>query len=151
MVDNSGGFAAVSADFLEAVGDEYNRNPKLLFSLRPPWIPPVNSHRDAVVGSLRESVSLARLSSLSNLLIPTGLQQLASSKLCCDMYRFFLWACSILFLSLYYQSIGLSVFKFISYLDCYVAFGQHVELPRRLKDILLTCGTWQVISQDIFV
>ncbi|KAG0571172.1 hypothetical protein M758_6G207800 [Ceratodon purpureus] len=80
MVDNSGGFAAVAADFLEAVGDEYNRTPKLLFSLRPPWIPPKVSHRDAIVASLHESVSLARLSSLSNLLVPAGLQQLASSK-----------------------------------------------------------------------
>jgi hypothetical protein len=85
MVDNSGGFASVAADFLEAVGDEYNRNPKLLFSLRPPWTPPTGSHRDAVIASLHESVSLARLSSLSNLLVPAGLQQLASSKLGRDL------------------------------------------------------------------
>lgn len=81
MVDNSGGFAAVAADFLEAIGDEYNRSPQLLFSVRPPWTPPAASHRDAVTASLHESVSLARLSSLSNLLIPAGLQQLASSKI----------------------------------------------------------------------
>lgn len=80
MVDNSGGFAAVAADFLEAVGDEYNRTPHLLFSLRPPWSPPSASHRDAVIASLHESVSLARLSSLTNLLVPVGLQQLASSQ-----------------------------------------------------------------------
>lgn len=85
MVDSSGGFAGVAADFLEAVGDEYNRNPQLLFSLRPPWTTPAVSHRDAVVASLHESVSLARLSSLSNLLIPAGLQQLASSELRCDI------------------------------------------------------------------
>lgn len=85
MVDNSGGFAAVAADFLEAVGDEYNRTPKLLFSLRPPWTPPKVSHREAVISALHESVSLARLSSLSNLLVPAGLQQLASSKSHCNI------------------------------------------------------------------
>lgn len=102
MVDNSGGFGAVAGDFLEAVGDEYNRSPQLLFSLRPPWTLPTVGHRDAVIASLHDSVSLARLSSLSNLLIPAGLQQLASSKLWSDLQLSFFSFPSVLPCSLYY-------------------------------------------------
>lgn len=80
LVDNSGGFGAVAAEFLEVLGDEYNRSFKLLFALRPPWTPLAVNHRNSVVSSLQESVSLARLSSLTNLFVPVGLQQLASSK-----------------------------------------------------------------------
>lgn len=81
LVDKSGGFAAVAADFIEVVEDDYGRNPRLLFALRSPWTAPaVVNHRELVASSLHDAVSLARLSSLANLLVPVGLPSLASSK-----------------------------------------------------------------------
>jgi precorrin-6x reductase len=81
LVDTSGGFAAVASDVLEEVREEYGRSCCLLFSLRPPWtVPAVPNHRASVISGLHDAVSLARLSSLANLFVPLGLQNLASSK-----------------------------------------------------------------------
>lgn len=151
MVDNSGGFASVAADFLEAVGDEYNRNPKLLFSLRPPWTPPTGSHRDAVIASLHESVSLARLSSLPNLLVPAGLQQLASSKLglkywtdCFKIYMPRYWGSLILLFSNILSVLSL---KYISLINlwciiCILANDRSIcktSLCERLEALSYKC------------
>ncbi|CAK9871100.1 unnamed protein product [Sphagnum jensenii] len=81
LVDTSGGFAAVASDVLEEVREEYGRSCCLLFSLRPPWtVPAVPNHRASVISGLHDAVSLARLSSLANLFVPLGLQNLASSR-----------------------------------------------------------------------
>jgi hypothetical protein len=43
-------------------------------------VPAVPNHQASVISGLHDAVSLARLSSLANLFVPLGLQNLASSK-----------------------------------------------------------------------
>ncbi|KAL5557091.1 hypothetical protein UlMin_039327 [Ulmus minor] len=81
IVDDSGGFSAVAADFLENMADEYPNTPVLLFSVRDPGSRPNPiSQKQTVFRDLHDAVSFSRLSSFSKLIVPFGLPSLSTSK-----------------------------------------------------------------------
>ncbi|KAE8655390.1 Plasma membrane, myosin-like, Tubulin/FtsZ, N-terminal isoform 6 [Hibiscus syriacus] len=81
IVDDSGGFSPLAADFLETVSDDYTNTPVLLYAVRGP-----NSHmnlssrKQKVVRDLHDAVSFTRLSSFCKLIVPVGLPFLSRSK-----------------------------------------------------------------------
>ncbi|WCJ31074.1 hypothetical protein M5689_012589 [Euphorbia peplus] len=81
IVDDSGGFSALAADFLETIADEYTNTPVLLYSARGP-----SSHTNpqslkrTVSRSVHDAVSFSRLSSFSKLIVPIGVPFLGRSK-----------------------------------------------------------------------
>ncbi|KAG6549008.1 hypothetical protein Mapa_009450 [Marchantia paleacea] len=81
IVDDSGGFSAVAADFLEDVVDEYGRTPISLFTVRAPKrVHESKSTNRQIVRALHDSLSLARLAAVAQLTVPLGLSQLATSS-----------------------------------------------------------------------
>lgn len=79
MVDDSGGFSAVAADFLENIAAEYSNTPVLLYAVRPPHLNP-RSSKQKVVRDLHDAVSFSRLSPFCKLFVPVGLPFLSGSK-----------------------------------------------------------------------
>ncbi|KAL5999144.1 hypothetical protein ACLOJK_041846 [Asimina triloba] len=89
IVDGSGGFSGVAANFLENVVDEYPTTPVLLYDARgsDSYLNTTNQKK-SILRSLHDAVSFAMLSSFSNLMVPIGFSSLnaskASSFLCID-------------------------------------------------------------------
>ncbi|KAE8687870.1 Plasma membrane, myosin-like, Tubulin/FtsZ, N-terminal isoform 6 [Hibiscus syriacus] len=81
IVDDSGGFSPLAADFLESVSDEYMNTPESLYAVRGP-----NSHmnlssrKQKVVRDLHDAVSFSRLSCFCKLIVPVGIPFLSRSK-----------------------------------------------------------------------
>ncbi|XP_015890039.1 uncharacterized protein LOC107424699 isoform X1 [Ziziphus jujuba] len=81
VVDDSGGFSAVAADFLENIADEYANTPVLLYAVRSPGSHTnPRSQKQSVSRDLHDSVSFSRLSSFCKLIVPVGLPILSGSK-----------------------------------------------------------------------
>uniref|UniRef100_A0A1J3I6Z5 Protein misato-like protein 1 n=1 Tax=Noccaea caerulescens TaxID=107243 RepID=A0A1J3I6Z5_NOCCA len=81
LVDDSGGFSAVAADFLETIADDYTNIPVLLYSVRTPMsqMNP-SSSKKTVSNKLHDAISFSRLSSYCKLFTPIGLPYLSGSK-----------------------------------------------------------------------
>ncbi|POO02742.1 Tubulin/FtsZ, GTPase domain containing protein [Trema orientale] len=81
IVDDSGGFSALAADFLENIADEYTNTPVLLYSVRGPGshVNP-RSRKQTVSRDLHDAVSFSKLSSFCKLIVPIGLPFLSTSK-----------------------------------------------------------------------
>jgi hypothetical protein len=77
LVDDSGGFSAVAADFLENMADEYTNVPVLLYSVRTPMSQ--MSSKKTVSNKLHDAISFSRLSSFCKLFTPIGLPSLTGS------------------------------------------------------------------------
>ncbi|KAL6961562.1 hypothetical protein U1Q18_039333 [Sarracenia purpurea var. burkii] len=81
IVDDSGGFSGVAAEFLENIADEYTNIPVLLYSVRGPCSCMNPSIRKQTVSqNLHDAVSFSRLSSFCKLIVPVGLPSLSESK-----------------------------------------------------------------------
>lgn len=81
IVDDSGGFSAVAAGFLEDIVDEYRNTPVLLYAVRDPGSLMIHkSRKQSISRNLHDAVSFSRLSSLSKLIVPVGLPSLSRSK-----------------------------------------------------------------------
>ncbi|TYI01624.1 hypothetical protein ES332_A11G214700v1 [Gossypium tomentosum] len=81
IVDDSGGFSPLAADFLESVSDEYTNTPVLLYAVRGPSSHmSLSSRKQTVVRDLHDAVSFSRLSSLCKMIVPVGLPSLSRSK-----------------------------------------------------------------------
>ncbi|PIA52333.1 hypothetical protein AQUCO_01000297v1 [Aquilegia coerulea] len=81
VVDDSGGFSSVAADFLENIADEYTNTPVMLYSARGPgtYMNPL-SQKGSISRALHDAVSFSRLSPLCKLIVPIGLPSLSTSK-----------------------------------------------------------------------
>ncbi|MCO5578869.1 hypothetical protein L7F22_032716 [Adiantum nelumboides] len=77
LVDDSGGFASVATDLLEAVVDEYSKTPILLFTIRPPSVEKPRAFHASVVRDLHDAISFSELSKFSSCAIPLGLSSFA--------------------------------------------------------------------------
>ncbi|GMH06424.1 hypothetical protein Nepgr_008264 [Nepenthes gracilis] len=89
VVDDSGGFSSVAADFLENIADDYSSTPVLLYAVRSPSSYMNSTTRKRTISrDLHDSISFSRLSSFCKLLVPVGLPLLSKSKastyLCLD-------------------------------------------------------------------
>lgn len=80
IVDDSGGFSSVAADYLENIADEYTHTPVLLYSARSPGICMPLSGKASISGALHDAVSFTRLSSYCKLIVPIGIPSLSKSK-----------------------------------------------------------------------
>ncbi|KAM7250701.1 hypothetical protein ACFE04_022584 [Oxalis oulophora] len=81
IVDDSGGFSAVAADFLENIADEYTNTPVLLYSARDPSSRlKSKSRKQTVSKGLHDAISFSRLSSFCKLIVPVGLPYLSGGK-----------------------------------------------------------------------
>lgn len=81
MVDDSGGFSAIAADFLENIADEYTNTPVLLYAVRGSGSHlNLRSRKQKVVRDLHDAVSFSRLASFCKLIVPIGLPFLSESK-----------------------------------------------------------------------
>ncbi|OMO56721.1 hypothetical protein CCACVL1_26319 [Corchorus capsularis] len=81
IVDDSGGFSPVAADFLESIADEYTNTPVLLYAVRSPGsLMNLRSRKQTVVRDLHDAVSFSRLSSFCKMIVPVGLPFLSTSK-----------------------------------------------------------------------
>ncbi|KAI0503630.1 hypothetical protein KFK09_014564 [Dendrobium nobile] len=81
IVDDSGGFSAIAAGFLEDIADEYSNTPVLLYSARSPASYKLGkSPKESVSRALHDAVSFSRLSSCCKLMVPVGLPSLSRSK-----------------------------------------------------------------------
>ncbi|CAK7339406.1 unnamed protein product [Dovyalis caffra] len=81
IVDDSGGFSPIAADFLESIADEYTNTPVLLYTVRAPGshMNPT-SRKQKISRSLHDALSFSRLSSFCKLIVPVGLPLLSTSK-----------------------------------------------------------------------
>ncbi|KAF8406352.1 hypothetical protein HHK36_008439 [Tetracentron sinense] len=81
IVDDSGGFSSVAADFLENIADEYTNTPVLLYAARGPgtYMNTI-SRKQAISRALHDVVSFSRLSSFCKLIVPIGLPSLSRSQ-----------------------------------------------------------------------
>ncbi|XP_008792583.2 protein misato homolog 1 isoform X1 [Phoenix dactylifera] len=79
IVDDSGGFSSVAAEYLENIADEYTNTPVLLYAARDPgaYAFPV-SQKESITRVLHDAVSFSRLSSFCKLMVPVGLPSLRS-------------------------------------------------------------------------
>ncbi|XP_020275001.1 protein misato homolog 1 isoform X2 [Asparagus officinalis] len=82
ILDDSGGFSGVAAEYLENIADEYTNTPVLLYTVRDPhaYIH-AKSQKDSITRSLHDAVSFSTLSSYCKLMVPIGLPSLSRSKL----------------------------------------------------------------------
>lgn len=81
VVDDSGGFSSVAADFLENIADEYTNTPILLYTVRgPESYMNRRSRRQTMACDLHDAISFSRLSSFCKLIVPIGLPLLGRSK-----------------------------------------------------------------------
>lgn len=83
IVDDSGGFSGVAAEFLENIADEYTNTPLLLYAVRDPnsYIH-ATSRKESISRALHDAISFSRLSSYCKLMVPVGLPSLSRSKFC---------------------------------------------------------------------
>ncbi|GBG84238.1 hypothetical protein CBR_g38209, partial [Chara braunii] len=73
IVDDSGGFAAVAADVLSEIADDYGRSPCLLFSVRPPVAAGGSiSASQRSISEINNSLSYGVLSGLATCYVPMG-------------------------------------------------------------------------------
>ncbi|XP_020528148.1 protein misato homolog 1 isoform X2 [Amborella trichopoda] len=89
IVDDSGGFSSVAAEFLEQISDEYRNIPILLYAARgPDSYTNIPSWKASMSKNLHDAISFSRLSSFCNLMVPLGLPSLSQSDasrfLCVD-------------------------------------------------------------------
>lgn len=81
IVDDSGGFSAIAADFLESIADEYTNTPVLLYTVRGPGSHMnLTSQKQKLSRSIHDALSFSRLSSFCKLIVPVGLPLLSTSK-----------------------------------------------------------------------
>lgn len=81
LVDDSGGFSSVAADFLQNIADEYTNTPVLLYTVRDPGsYMRDRSQKRNISRALHDAVSFARLSSVCKLIVPVGLPFLSGGK-----------------------------------------------------------------------
>ncbi|XP_057968962.1 uncharacterized protein LOC131158246 isoform X2 [Malania oleifera] len=81
IVDDSGGFSGVAADFLENIADDYTNTPVLLYSVRDPGtFMNYRSQKQKISRKLHDAVSISKLSSFCKLIVPVGLPCLSRSK-----------------------------------------------------------------------
>ncbi|CAK9181657.1 unnamed protein product [Ilex paraguariensis] len=80
IVDDSGGFSGVAAEFLENIVDEYTNVPMLLYMVRSPgsYIN-LTSQKQRISQTLHDAISFAKLSSLCKLIVPIGLPSLSKT------------------------------------------------------------------------
>ncbi|XP_062203659.1 uncharacterized protein LOC133905885 [Phragmites australis] len=78
VVDDSGGFSSVAAQYLESIADDYTNTPVLLYCVRDPvsHVSRRNQH-ESIIRSLHDAVSFSKLSSFCNLMVPIGLPSLS--------------------------------------------------------------------------
>lgn len=89
LVDDSGGFASIAADFVESIADEYAHTPILMHTARDPSsYTGFRDMRSSMTRALHDAISFVKLSSFSSLTVPVGLSSLAKSQafpfLCID-------------------------------------------------------------------
>ncbi|KAE9462936.1 hypothetical protein C3L33_05156, partial [Rhododendron williamsianum] len=72
VVDDSGGFSGVAAEFMENIADEYSNVPVLLYSVRGPRTNP-SIRRQTLSQKLHDAVSFSTLASFCKLIVPVGL------------------------------------------------------------------------------
>lgn len=73
VVDDSGGFSGVAAEFLEAMADEYTNIPVLLYTVRNPTSDTyIGSRKQTISHHIQDAVSFSRLSSFCKLIVPLG-------------------------------------------------------------------------------
>ena len=137
IVNDSGGFSSVGADFLENIADEYTNTPVLLYAVKDPgshMIP--KSQKQVVSKNLHDAISFSRLSSFCKLIVPVGLPSLRRSKLydICGMYCFsfrclstFLSISFLLFMCHFFTLFYLQFFIIITSL--FLASKQHPLHP----------------------
>lgn len=78
IVDDSGGFSNVAAQYLESIADDYTNTPVLLYCVRDPLsFGSRRNQRETIIRSLHDAVSFSKLSSFSNLVVPIGLPSLS--------------------------------------------------------------------------
>ncbi|XP_027361168.1 protein misato homolog 1 isoform X2 [Abrus precatorius] len=81
VVDDSGGFSAVAAEFLENIVDEYTNTPVLLYAVQGSGSRTnLHSRKRTIVEDIHDAVSFSRLSSYCKLIVPVGLPSLSKSK-----------------------------------------------------------------------
>ncbi|XP_021847444.1 uncharacterized protein [Spinacia oleracea] len=81
VVDDSGGFSSVAADFLQNIADEYTNTPVLLYTARDPGsFMSSKSRKRNISRNLNDAVSFAKLSPFCKLIVPVGLPFLGGSK-----------------------------------------------------------------------
>ncbi|XP_061341724.1 uncharacterized protein LOC133288041 [Gastrolobium bilobum] len=81
VVDDSGGFSAVAAEFLENIVDEYTNTPVLLYAVQGSGsCASLQSRKRTILEDLHDAISFSRLSSYSKLIVPVGLPSLSKSK-----------------------------------------------------------------------
>ncbi|KAL5206520.1 hypothetical protein ABZP36_034729 [Zizania latifolia] len=80
IVDDSGGFSSVAAQFLENIADDYTNTPVLLYCVRDPvTLGSSRNQRESITRSLHDAVSFSKLSSFCNLMVPIGPPSLSRS------------------------------------------------------------------------
>ncbi|KAK3136884.1 hypothetical protein QOZ80_5BG0444310 [Eleusine coracana subsp. coracana] len=73
IVDDSGGFSSVAAQYLENIADDYTNTPVLLYCVRDPVsYGSRRNQRESIIRSLHDAVSFSKLSSFANLVVPIG-------------------------------------------------------------------------------
>ncbi|KAJ4821873.1 hypothetical protein Tsubulata_026841 [Turnera subulata] len=81
VVDDSGCFSALAADFLEVVADEYSNTPVLLYTVRGSSSRTNSISRQQTISrSIHDAVSFSRLSSFCKVIVPIGLPSLSKSQ-----------------------------------------------------------------------
>ncbi|KAJ1415230.1 Tubulin/FtsZ, GTPase domain superfamily [Sesbania bispinosa] len=81
VVDDSGGFSSVAAEFLENIVDEYTNTPVLLYAVQgSASYKSLPSRKRTVLEELHDAISFSRLSSYCKLIVPVGLPSLSKSK-----------------------------------------------------------------------
>ncbi|TKY70544.1 misato-like protein 1 [Spatholobus suberectus] len=81
VVDDSGGFSAVAAEFLENIVDEYTNIPVLLYAVQGSGSRTnLQSGKRTILEDLHDAISFSRLSSYCKLIVPVGLPSLSKSK-----------------------------------------------------------------------
>jgi hypothetical protein len=85
-VDDPGGFSCVAAQYLESIADDHTNTHVLLYCVRDPVsYGSRRNQRESIMRSSHDAVSLSKLSSFSNLMVPIGLPSLSMFQ-----YVFFL-------------------------------------------------------------
>ncbi|KAI5439207.1 uncharacterized protein LOC127120350 isoform X1 [Lathyrus oleraceus] len=81
VVDDSGGFSSVGAEFLENIVDEYTNTPVLLYAARGSGSrASLQTRKRTILVELHDAISFSRLSSYSKLIVPVGLPSLGRAS-----------------------------------------------------------------------
>ncbi|XP_052147914.1 uncharacterized protein LOC127766806 [Oryza glaberrima] len=88
IVDDSGGFSSVAAQFLENIADDYTNTPVLLYCVRDPMTlgSSRRNQRESIMRALHDAVSFSKLSSFCNLMVPIGPPSLSRSYMSSYLY-----------------------------------------------------------------